>query len=200
MSTVPAHVIGPAPAAPPNRPRVLIIGTALASAGVVMLFAALFGVYIAERRAMIHQGHKWLPEGTTIPLTPGTMSLFTLLIAGIVIGWAVQAVGADDRRHAYLALGLFIVMCVSHIVEMGFLLSQTKLTVHTPQGLLIITLVGAHIALTAASALFAGVVALRTLGGAYSGRDREGVVAAALFFAVTFAVYAVLWYAVLVSK
>jgi hypothetical protein len=112
----------------------------------------------------------------------------------------VQAVGADDHRHAYLALGLFLLLCGSHIVEMGFLLSQTKLNVHTEQGLLIITLVGAQIALTAVSALFAAVVSVRTLGGSYSGRDREGVVAVALFFYLNFAVYAVLWYAVLVTK
>jgi heme/copper-type cytochrome/quinol oxidase subunit 3 len=200
MTAVAPHVIGTAPAAPPNRPRVLIIGTALASAGVLMAFAVLFGVYDAQRRAMIHQGHTWLPKGTSIPLTPGTMSLFTLMIAGFVIAWTVQAVGADDLRHAYLSLGLFLLLCISHIVEMGFLLSQTKLTVHTEQGLLIITLVGVHIALTAASALFAAVIAVRTLGGSYSGRDREGVVAAALFYYVTFAVYAVLWYGVLVTK
>jgi heme/copper-type cytochrome/quinol oxidase subunit 3 len=200
MSTLPPHIVGTAPAAPLHRPRVLLIATALTSAGVTMVFASLFGVYIAERRAMIHEGHRWLPDKTSIPLTPGTMSLFTLLIAGFVIAWAVQAVGADDHKHAYLALGLFLLLCSSHIIEMGFLLSQTKLSVHTEQGLLIITLVGAHIALTAGSALFAAVVALRALGGSYSSRDREGVVAAALFFYVTFAVYAVLWYAVLVTK
>jgi hypothetical protein len=200
MSTVPAHIVGTAVAPPPPRPRVLILGTALAGAGVAMVFASLFGVYILERRAVIHAGQTWLPEGATIPLTPGTMSLFTLGMAAFVIAWAVQAVGADDHKHAYLALGLFLLMCVAHIVEMGYLLSQTGLTVQTEQGLLVITVIGAHIALTAASALFAGVVAIRTLGGSYSAQDREGLVAAAMFFYLTFAVYAVLWYAVLVTK
>ena len=40
----------------------------------------------------------------------------------------------------------------------------------------------------------------RTLGGEYHGRDREGLVAAALFWYITIAVYAVLWYAIYVTK
>jgi hypothetical protein len=40
----------------------------------------------------------------------------------------------------------------------------------------------------------------RTLGGEYHGRDREGLVAAALFWFVTIAAYAVIWYAIFVTK
>ena len=43
-------------------------------------------------------------------------------------------------------------------------------------------------------------MAFRTLGGQYSGRDREGIAAAALFWYVTVAVYAVIWYTVFVTK
>ena len=48
--------------------------------------------------------------------------------------------------------------------------------------------------------VFAGVMTFRTLGGEYSGRDREGIVAASLFWYATIAVYAVVWYAVYVTK
>ena len=41
---------------------------------------------------------------------------------------------------------------------------------------------------------------IRTLGGEYAGRDREGIVAAALFWYVTVAMYAVVWYAIYVTK
>jgi hypothetical protein len=48
--------------------------------------------------------------------------------------------------------------------------------------------------------LFAALMAFRTLGGQYSAKDREGVVAAAVYWYATAAVYAVVWYAVLVTK
>ena len=48
--------------------------------------------------------------------------------------------------------------------------------------------------------VFIVVVAFRTLAGQYSSRDREGVVAAALFWHVTVALYLVIWYAVYITK
>jgi hypothetical protein len=48
--------------------------------------------------------------------------------------------------------------------------------------------------------VFAALMAFRTLGGQYSARDREGVVAAAIYWYATAFVYAVVWYAVLVTK
>ena len=59
------------PAAAPARPRVLLVGTALTAAGVVMAFTGLIGLYLAERASALADGGTWLPEGATIPLTPG---------------------------------------------------------------------------------------------------------------------------------
>ena len=44
------------------------------------------------------------------------------------------------------------------------------------------------------------LMAFRTLGGQYSAKDREGVVAAAVVWYVMVAVYGAIWYAVLVTK
>ena len=53
----------------------------------------------------------------------------------------------------------------------------------------------------ASSLYFAlGLVAFRTFGGQYSGRDREGLIAASIFWYVTVAVYAVIWFTIFVTK
>ncbi len=59
---------------------------------------------------------------------------------------------------------------------------------------------GAHLAMIVGGLAFAGVMTFRTLGGEYHGRDREGLTAAALYWYVTIAAYAVIWLAIYVTK
>ena len=72
--------------------------------------------------------------------------------------------------------------------------------VNTKAGLLIYAVTGAHLAMIVAGLVYAVVMTVRTLGGEYHGRDREGLVAAALFWYATIAVYAVIWFAIYVTK
>jgi heme/copper-type cytochrome/quinol oxidase subunit 3 len=51
-----------------------------------------------------------------------------------------------------------------------------------------------------AGMIFLLVMGFRALGGQLTGRASEGVEAAALFWYVTIAVYAVVWYAIYVTK
>ena len=188
------------PPPPPARPRVLLVSTVLASAAAVMLFAGLIAVYLQERASVLAEGERWLPEGVDIPLTPGNMSLIGFVIACITMQWAVDAIGHDDRRHAWLAFGATLVVGAFHLVGTGYLYSQVGMAVSTVQGALFYAVTGAHLAMVGAAMVFAALMAFRTLGGRYSAKDREGVVAAALFWYVTGVVYAVIWYAVLVTK
>jgi heme/copper-type cytochrome/quinol oxidase subunit 3 len=59
---------------------------------------------------------------------------------------------------------------------------------------------GAHIVMTVVGMLFVAVMGFQALGGQLSGRDAEGMSAAALYWYATIAVYAVLWYAVYITK
>lgn len=188
------------PAAPPARPRVLLVATVLVTAATGMLFAGLLGVYLHERAAVLADGERWLPEGVTIPLTPGNMSLIGFAISCVTMQWAVSAIAEDDRRHAWLAFGCTLVVGAFHLVGMGFLYSQMGLAIDTFQGTLIYAVTGAHLAMVGAAMLFAALMAFRTLGGQYSAKDREGVVAAAIFWYATAAIYGAIWYAVLVTK
>lgn len=188
------------PAPSPARPRVLLVGTALAAVASFMAILGLVGVYLSARSEVIAGGATWLPEGSTIPLTPGNMAFATMLISCVSMWWAVDAVGRNDRQMAYLALGLTIFFGVAVINATSFLYTQMNLPVQTTPGLLIYTITGAHLAMIVGGLVYAAVMTFRTLGGEYHGRDREGLTAAALFWYVTVAAHAVIWLAIYVTK
>jgi heme/copper-type cytochrome/quinol oxidase subunit 3 len=190
-------------AAPPQpaRPRVLVTGTALASAAAAMVFAGMLGFYLHVRAATIEAEGSWLPEGVTIPLTPGNMALITLVMSTVIMHWAVYAIGNDDRRSTYIALGLAVLMGAAYINEIAFYYTQMgDLTVGEPVGMLIFGITGAHLVMAGIAMVVAVLMAFRTLGGQYSARDREGIVAATLFWDVMVIVYAVIWLVIFVPK
>lgn len=184
----------------PARPRVLLVATALGAAASVMVFAGLLGIYLQQRADVVAAGDPWLPDGVDIPLTPGNMSLVGFAISCVTMTWAVDAIGRDDRRHTWLAFGSTLMVGAFHIVGMSYLFSQVGLAVDELQGALFYALVGGHLVMVGAAMLFAALMAFRTLGGQYSARDREGVVAATVYWYVTAVVYVAIWYAVLVVK
>jgi len=192
--------IGLPPAPPPARPRVLLIGTGFALAGIVLAFAGLIGLYLGRRAAAIESNRPWLPEGVTIDLTPGNVAMIGLLISAVVVQWAVYSIADDDRPRAYLALGLTVLLGGAYINGMAFNYTQMGITVHDPVGLLIFTITGMHLAMAGAGMIFVGLMAFRALGGQYSGRDREGIVAAAMYWHVTVLVFAVIWFTIFVTK
>jgi len=191
-----------APPAPPARPRWVLVGTAFGAAASAMVFAGMLATYLALRAHALSEGNAWLPEGAVIPLTPGNMGLVTLVMSATIVQWAVYAIGNDDRPAGYFAMGLTLLLGFAYIVEMAYYLTQIGVSLTEPSGfgVLLITIVGAHIVMTAAAMLFVGLMAFRALGGQYSGRDREGVAAAAMYWHVTVVVYAAIWYAIFVMK
>lgn len=198
LSTIEEHDELPAPA--PARPRVLLIGTVFAAVAAAMTFAGLLGTYLAVRQDVLATGEAWLPSGVEMPLTPANMALLTLGMSVVTMQWAVYAIGNEDRRGAFLALGLTLLFGVAYLNGMGFYYSQMGLEAATVQGALIYAISGAHLVLMGGAMLFAALMTFRTLGGQYGPRDREGIVAAAILWDVAVAVYAVVWYAIFVSK
>jgi len=189
------------PPATPTRPRLTLIGTALATGAIVMMFAGLIGIYLSYRSHAIATAGTWLPKGSTIPLTPANTAFFTLLLSVVTMRWAVYAVTENDRQHAYLALALTIMFGACFINMTSFLYSQMKLGVsQTAPGVLIHTITGAHLAMVVIGLSYAALMTFRTLGGEYAGNDREGISAAALFWYGTVAVYALIWFAIYVTK
>ncbi len=184
-----------APAPPPARPRVLFVGTLLASAAAAMAFAGLIGTYLNLRAASP------LPENVTIPLTAPNSAMVTLVMSVVVVHWARYAIANDDRPNTYVALGLTMLLGLAYVNSAFYLYTQMGAVIAaSPLELLIYAISGFHLALTFGALIFLALMAFRTLGGQYSGRDHEGVSAAVLLWDVTVAIYLVIWYAVYVTK
>ncbi|MGK2930662.1 MAG: cytochrome c oxidase subunit 3 [Acidimicrobiales bacterium] len=202
---IPLH-LDRVPGPPPRRPRMLLVAASFAAAGSVAVFVGLLGVYLSVRTQFVADNDTWLPDGAEIPLSPGNMGMITLLMSLVTVQWAVHAARNRDRAHTYLALGVTIlVFGLAHVTLIGYLWTQWGLPLNgadgtTPQAVLLFTILGLHIAMVFAGLLFLTLMAIRTLGGQFTGRDAEGLSAAALYWYVTVAVYGVLWYALLIVK
>jgi cytochrome c oxidase subunit 3 len=189
--------------APPRRPRLLLVGTTLASVGSLVFFGTLFAIYFGLRAERLAGGEVWLPEGAEIPLSPGNMSMLTLVMSLVTVQWAVHAGKESDRGHAYLALGLTLLFGVAHIVQMAYLFTEWGVALNgegSMQAVLLYTVIGSHLAMVAGALVFLVLMLLRSLGGQLTGRDVEGLSAAALYWYVTVGIFAVIWYGILIVK
>lgn len=190
------------PSGPPiARPRVLMVGTAFATAATVMIFIGLIGVYLVERASVIGGGDAWLPQGVKIPLSQPNIMLFTMLMSVVTMQWAVAAIAKDDRVNAYLALGVTLVFGFAVITMTTYLWSLMKLDIASSvQGVLIYTITGGHIIMLIVAMIFVGLMAFRALGGQFTSRQHDGISAAAMFWYATVAVYALIWIAIYITK
>jgi heme/copper-type cytochrome/quinol oxidase subunit 3 len=195
------EVFAGAPAAEPPRPRVLLVGSALASGAAAMVLLALVAVYASMRADVIAGGQRWLPEDANIPLSPGNMGMVTLLMSAVTVAWAVHSLRDDDRVHAYLAFALSILLGVAYIPTVVYGWQQFGVgATSSTQALLIFTITGLHVAMTGVGLAFLAVMAFRALGGQLTGRAAEGAAAAALYWYVTVAVYGAVWYGITITK
>jgi heme/copper-type cytochrome/quinol oxidase subunit 3 len=200
-TSVDIEVFAGAPAAEPPRPRVLLVGSALASGAAAMLVLALVAVYTSMRADVIASGERWLPEDANIQLSPGNMGMVTLLMSAVTVAWAVYSLRNDDRVHAYLAFGLSILLGIAYIPTVVYGWQQFGVgATSSTQALLIFTITGLHVAMVGVGLLFLAVMAFRALGGQLTGRAAEGAAAAALYWYVTVAVYGAVWYGITITK
>jgi heme/copper-type cytochrome/quinol oxidase subunit 3 len=193
--------LGTPPAAPPRRPRVLVVGTAFAAAATVMAFAGLLGTYLAQRAEALAGGGTWLPDGVTIELTQPTVMFFGLVMSVVTVHWAAQAARNEDRPNLYLAIGLTLVLGIAYVNMTAYLLAQTGLEVDAmAPAVLIFTIVGAHVIMAIVAMVFLGLMGFRALGGQFLGAQHDGIAASALFWDVMVAVYGVIWIVIYVTK
>jgi len=201
MATAALSPLAEPVAPPPRRPRVLLLGSAFGAVASALTVLALLAVYLQVRADNLAGGETALPEGVTLPLTPGNMGMVTLLMSAITMAWAVDALRKGDRPHAYLALGLTLLFGVAFINGTVYLYQQLAMApTSAPIAGLLYAVTGAHLLMVVVAMLFAAVMAFQALGGQLTGRDAEGMSAAALYWYAAIAVYAVLWYAVYITK
>ncbi len=195
------------PAAELSRNRTLLVGTAFASGAVIMLFVGLFSVYIAIRQQnevnieqLLEGGFLWFPEGA-VQIAPGTMMMFTTWISVTTMAWAVYSFRRDDRRNAYAALGLTMLMGGAVVNQMVFAISDFGLPVDrsTPAQLLF-TLYGSYIALMSVAIAFVFLMFMRAIAGQFNSKNADGIEAAAIFWYATVILYHPIWYLITITK
>jgi heme/copper-type cytochrome/quinol oxidase subunit 3 len=192
-------VAPPAPA--PRRPRVLLVGSALGAVASAMVVLSTLGAYLQVRGDRLASGATSLPDGVVLPLTPGNMGLLTLAMSAVTMAWLVYALRQADRTHAYLALGVTLMLGVAFINVTVYLYQQLAMpfTATGTSGLLY-AVTGIHLVMVAVGLVLTLVMGFHALGGQLTGRDAEGMSAAALYWYVTIAVYVVVWYGVYITK
>lgn len=187
------------PAAPPARPRVALLGSTIVSVASAMFFAGLIGIYLARRADVIASGDTWLPDGVNIPVVPPTMMLITLGMSLITMAWAVTSLRTGDTAKAAMALGLTAVFAIAVINQTSYLYTEMGLTINDEVGVLVYAITGAHLVMVGVALVFLAVVLFRAAAGQY--RDiPDGPVAALVFWYTTCAIYAVIWYAIYITK
>lgn len=202
-----ANIALAAPPAPElSRNRTLIVGTAFAAVASIMVFVGLFAVYIAVRQNnefLVENGlggTLWFPEDA-VQIAPGTMMMFTTWISAFSISWAVQAIRNDDRRNAYVALGLTILMGAAVINQMVFAISDFGLPVdRSTPALMLYVIYGSYIVFVAIAIVFVALMAIRAIAGQFNSRNADGVQAAAIYWYATVIVYLPVWYLITITK
>ena len=193
--------IAAAPPAPPARPRVVAVGTALASAGVLAFFAGALAVYAQVRSAALLDRQTWLPEGAVLPLQQPNVIILALLMGSVTVQWAVDAIKRDDRPQAYLALGLTELMGFATLNMAAYLYSVIHLDAASgPMAVMTYAITGAHVVVLVAAMIFLALMAFRALGGQFTGRQHDGMAAAAMFWHVQVVAFAFIWYTIYITK
>jgi heme/copper-type cytochrome/quinol oxidase subunit 3 len=89
----------------------------------------------------------------------------------------------------------------SVIVETAYLYQQLALpATGTPMATLLYATTGAHLGMLVLGMFFVAVMGFQALGGQLTGRDAEGMSAAALYWYVVIAVYCAVWYGIYITK
>lgn len=195
------------PEAELTRNKTLLVGSALGAAASIMVFVGLFGVYISVRQnaeLLAETGRTrsflWFPE-LAVQIAPGTMMMFTALMSGFTMAWAVQAIRNDDRRNAYVALGLTLVLGAAIINQAAFAISDFAVPVdRTVPALLLYTMYGSFITFLAIAMAFVFLMFVRTIAGQFNSRNADGIEAAAIYWYAAVVVYPVLWYLISITK
>lgn len=194
--------VASAPPAPPARPRVVMVATAFAIAGILLFFAGLLGIYLMLRADALAAGQLWLPEKAVFPLQQPNVMLFALIGSSFMMQWAVDAIRRDDRQQAYLALGITMLFGVAVLNMAAYLYSVLNLdiSIQSPMPVMVYTITGAHLLMLVGAMIFTGLMAFRALGGQFSSRQTDGMSAAALFWHAQVVIFALIWLTIYVSK
>ena len=190
-----ALAAGPAPA-PRNQ---VIVGATLASIAAMMLTGGMLAVWAVQRTQAIDTDGSWLPSSVTIPEVPSNVMLIAFAAVCSFAQWGVWAARRDDRANTVFALAATGFVAILIINAQVFIYSQVDLSVSDgAYGSMFYAITGTFIALMVAGLALTLVTMFRFLGG--RSRDRELLIAHAIFWYAMAAVFSAIWFVVYVTK
>lgn len=188
------------PAPEITRPRSLMVGTMFGCAAAFMFFLGVIGIYVVERAAARDAGAEWFPEGV-IELGPSGFIFWTLILSIFTIQWAVQAINADDRVNAYVALALTGLFGAAIFNQLWFIINDTGFALAADKAQFLFFVVnGVFIVLLIAAVVSVAFTFIRALAGQFGPRRSEAVAAAALVWNTVVFMWAIVYYLVYITK
>jgi cytochrome c oxidase subunit III len=191
------YALPPAPAPPPRRQ--VLVGTAVASMGALMIIGGMLAIYIRLREAARDADQPWVPTSVTIPEVPSNVMLISFFVLVVFAQWAVYAARRRDRVHIGLSLGLVGIIGLAIVNAQAYVYNQMQLPIaDSTYASLFYAVTGTMTALVVVGLVFTVVTAFRLLGGRES--DQEIVAAHALYWYVLTTAFSAVWLIVYVSK
>ena len=165
-----------------NRPRSLLVSTVFGCAAAFMFFLSVVAVYVRERARARHETMEWFAEGT-VELGPSGFVFWTLVLSVFTVQWAVQAINAEDRVNAYVALALTTLFGVAIFNQLWFIINDTGFALAASNAeFLFFVIHGTFIVFLIAAVLFITFTFVRALAGQFGPKRAEAVSAAAVFW------------------
>ncbi|MCQ3813395.1 MAG: cytochrome c oxidase subunit 3 [Acidimicrobiia bacterium] len=182
------------------RPRSLLVGTVFGCAAAFMFFLSVVAVYVRERARARHEAMEWFAEGT-VELGPSGFVFWTLVLSVFTVQWAVQAINAEDRVNAYVALALTTLFGVAIFNQLWFIINDTGFALAASNAeFLFFVINGTFIVFLIAAVLFITFTFVRALAGQFGPKRAEAVSAAALFWHTVVLMWAVVYFLVYINK
>ena len=120
---------------------------------------------------------------------------------GLFMAWAVQAIRNDDRRNAYVALALTVLMGAAVINQMVFAIGDFGLPIdRSVPALMLFVIYGSYIVYVAIAIIFVLLMTVRALAGNFNSKNADGIEAAAIYWYSTIIVYLPVWYLITITK
>lgn len=196
MSDTPLAIgAGPRRAAP----RTVLIGTVLASIGVIMAFATMVAVYAQLRDSAGGTTADWVPSDVTFRNAQLVFTLMTLVIGSVAIQWAVSASRSIDVNNTRTALALTLAFGALHINMVLFAFDAFGVGIGQVWSNLVFTITGAGIALSGVAMAYVAVAMLKAFGGQL-GVSNPSVAGAAVFWHAHVGVWFLIFFAIFAVK
>jgi len=182
MTTSEAHA--PMPVAPAPRRHVALVGTVFAIGAGAMLIGGLLASYFGARQNIQDQGGTWVDTAKlTLPNVPLAVTYVSLFMSSFTAQWAVSAIKLNDRRQAFTAMGVTLLLAAAFINGITFCWAQVGAAAGDGGfGDHMYAVTAVHLLLVVGAIVLFTVMGFRALGGQFGPDNAEFVMSAAAFW------------------